>query len=69
MCLVQLRGLPGAHPKKAPHMGPTCQKLRQPVPGFVIGYFGFGEFIKPRQSAIAATAPLLLSMYLGSMIP
>ncbi|CAK9085814.1 Uncharacterized protein SCF082_LOCUS40629 [Durusdinium trenchii] len=35
---------------------------------FVIGYFGFGEFIKPRQSAIAATAPLLLSMYRGSAL-
>lgn len=35
---------------------------------FLIGYFGFGKFIPPRQPAIAATAPLLLSMYVGSAL-
>lgn len=35
---------------------------------FSIGYFGFGEFIPARESSIAATAPLLLSMYVGSAL-
>ena len=35
---------------------------------FTIGFFGFGEFISPRSAGIAATAPLLLSMYSGSAL-
>ncbi|CAJ1459819.1 unnamed protein product [Effrenium voratum] len=35
---------------------------------FAIGYFGFGEYIPARSSAIAATCPLLFSMYVGSAV-
>eukprot|EP00438_Fugacium_kawagutii_P034887 Skav224133 [mRNA] locus=scaffold462:54062:63863:- [translate_table: standard] len=35
---------------------------------FLIGYFGWGELIPPKSPAIAATAPLLLSMYSGSAL-
>ena len=35
---------------------------------FTIGYFGFGEFVPAPEASIAATAPLLLSMYVGSAL-
>ena len=35
---------------------------------FTIGYFGFGEFVPAREASIAATAPLLLSTYVGSAL-
>ena len=35
---------------------------------FTIGFFGFGEFIPAREASIAETAPLLLSMYVGSAL-
>ncbi|CAE7477131.1 unnamed protein product, partial [Symbiodinium pilosum] len=35
---------------------------------FTLGYFGFRQIVPPHSAAIAATAPLLLSMYVGSAL-
>jgi len=35
---------------------------------FMLGYFGFKQIVPPYSSGIAATAPLLLSMYVGSAL-